>query len=75
MVIREDEDGGYRPPEVDSLPAQLRERFRASEDLVRAVRVVAMRVTAVRVTASQLELTSPLHPSEFDRDRGLLLCR
>ena len=30
---------------------------------------------AVKVTASQLELTSPLHPSEFDRDRGLLLCR
>ena len=65
MVIREDEDGGYRLEEVDSLPAQLRERFRASEDLVRAVRVVAM-----RVTASQLKLTSPLRPSEFDRDRG-----
>ena len=65
VVIREDEDGGYQLEEVESLPAQLRERFRAVEDLVRAV----------RVTASQLELTSPLHPSEFDRDRGLLLCR
>ena len=50
---------------VESLAAQLRERFRVVEDLVRAV----------RVTASQLELTLPLHPSEFDRDRGLLLCR
>ena len=65
VVIREDEEGGYQLEEVESLPAQLRERFRAVEDLVRAV----------RVTASQLELTSPLHPSEFDRDRGLLLCR
>ena len=65
-----DKIGGYQMEEVKSLPAQLRERFRASEDLVRAVRVVAMRVTAVRVTASQLKLTSPLRPSEFDRDRG-----
>ena len=60
MVIREDEEGGYQLEEVESLPAQLRERFRAVEDLVRAV----------RVTASQLKLTSPLRPSEFDRDRG-----
>ena len=65
VVIRENEDDGYQLEEVESLPAQLRERFRAVEDLVRAV----------RVTASQLELTLPLHPSEFDRDRGLLLCR
>ena len=65
VVIREDEDGLYRLEEAESLPAPLRSRFRAVGDLVRAV----------RVTASQLELTTPVHPSEFDKDRGLLLCR
>ena len=64
-VIREDEDGRYQLEDLDSLPVQLREKFSTVGDLVRAL----------RVTASHLELATPVHPSEFDKDRGLLLCR
>ena len=64
-VILEDEEGKYQLENLEDLPVQLREKFCSVGDLIRAL----------RNTASHLELATPVHPSEFDKDRGLLLCR